>query len=391
MAHTARALSIAAVRVQTKFLRLPSVSESCASSITHVRLALYRGINGADPNGTYDGLLWRNLRVDDKSCVSLYDALHSTFFEVRASPSPAAPVDAASPWFLVGFDNSPRRCEMYSTRLSESYYFTDDLPRFRGRLERDGLLLRGVAQNAKSGTIFMFTVPFSREGTLQGPSCVFVDERDAQGITSDVAADSDANTETEAEAETDAAATPEALQDVDEDGAVCLAGDVLVQLDDGTLRRMDALQRGDRVRAPRGHDTVISLSHADATMRTKFIQLCVLVTGAETTLTTLTLTPGHLLLARNGEAFAAREARAGSALRAVDGVRAVVNSTKTVWRRGVYSPLTRQGVLVLRGGVVVSCYSELLHERVAHAMLTPVRALRLRVDWGAAVAAALRA
>lgn len=382
----ARAISKAAAEIERTFVLLPS-SQNCAQTIQHQQILSYRRINARDPNGTYDGLVWRNLKVNGRACASVYTDLHSTFF-TEVQTAPALGTASSSPWFLIGEDNAPRRCEAYSTNLKARYYFTRELDRFRSRLERDGLLLPGVATNAKRGMLFMFVEPFGSHSFLRGAPCVYADERDAPELISTVqGADNGAEAEQSSEAN---AAGAGGADDDEDDAPACFGGEVPVEMADGSVRLMKHVRVGDQVAGVHSAQRVVAFSHADARQHASFIQLQVRVsfanasTAAVTVVESVQVTRDHVVLEAGGRAMAAAEVRVGTRLSAVRGEAQVV-AVRRVHDVGVWAPVTTEGALLVRGGVVVSCYSRLFEQRVAHALLAPVRAFWTRAgDWGLA-------
>ncbi|PXF45592.1 Desert hedgehog protein B [Gracilariopsis chorda] len=373
----ATAISKAASEIETTFVVLPSLGE-CAQSIQHERIASYKGINSNDADGTYDAIVWSDLKVNGKRCASVHDDLQSTFFRPMQTPTQPG-TDSPLGWFLIGVDNSPRRCEAYSTNLQARYFFTRDLDTFRDRFERRGYLLPGVATNAKRGMVFMFVLPFGSQSFLEGAPCAYVDERHADGLISNV--DSGGGDDAgDAEASSEAVAAGGG-----DDEPACFGGEVQVEMADGGLRLMKHLRVGDFVAGVYSPQRVVAFSHADEAQQATFISLQVAVRRANSSVEkvlSLQVTRDHVLYDKSGRAMSAEEARVGTALRAVRGELVVVE-VRSERGVGVWAPVTTEGALIVRGGMVVSCYSRLFEVNVAHALLAPVRAFWTgAVDWG---------
>jgi Hint module len=150
--------------------------------------------------------------------------------------------------------------------------------------------------------------------------------------------------------------------------ASCFPGDATTQLADGRLVRMDALEVGDNVRVAGGaYSTVFGFTHRDAGVRAEFIHMAT-ERGER-----VQATAGHYLRV-NGVLVAAGAVRIGDALENADGLRTRVTHIRKAFGLGLYNPQTLDGEIVV-DGILASTYTTAVEPAMAHAWLTPVRAV----------------
>lgn len=355
------------------------LSEPCPDSVTFSHISTYRNINPDDPDTVYDGILWKDLLVDGVACTESTLIETTTYFE-PSPPSPAeTPTDAANPWFLLGFDNSPLRCPSYNPLYPTNYFFTDDLPRFRDRLIRESLLRPDYVENPLRGDIYLFTLFISEDGNVRDPNvCVFIaDSAEGPEINS----------------------APSDEPEMEDDGPVCLSDRMALAISSDQeshsilTRPVSRISVGDelshayQVGLATRRDIVISFSHRDPFFLARFVAI-----GVRTSLNVthaLELSAGHLVYMADGSVTRAGDVCVGDFLLAIDGgdsASVSVTNISQVTRRGVYAPVTQSGRLIL-DGVIVSCYTDALGDVTAHALAAPVRALSriLIADWCALI------
>lgn len=181
--------------------------------------------------------------------------------------------------------------------------------------------------------------------------------------TTDGTTDSGADTDDDA----DATSSPEE-DDGDDDGSVCFNDAATVQLEDGSVKRMDAVQLGDRVKVSSGEfSDVFMFTHKSANVVNKFVKLTT-AAGPQ-----LTLTSGHFLYV-NGALSAAKTVKSGDSLELGNGDCTVVESVETISAKGLYNPQTIHGDIIVNN-VRASTYTTTIEPAVAHALLTPFRSV----------------
>lgn len=362
------AVSDAAARVEATFLRVrlpptppppqpsPAINNECANEIVHQVVATYRGINPDNPMQQLDGVRWRHLTVNRMSCSRSSSAATATRFYVQQQSPPGTSDEEANIFFLVGEDNTPRRCQAYVQTFPNHYFFTDDLPRFRVRLTDAGLLPRGnvsVLDAAKRGTIYMFSRPFQpgSDGAVSiRTSCLYVVSTPTPSPSPDP--------------------TPEPVED---DGSICFPGSASVVVRGKGRVAMRDLVLGDFVLVKHNlYSPVILFGHFGKRHRqlqpiTTFVQIA-------TDDSNLRISAGHYV--RTGAAWfalkRAGEFRVGDTIWLNSGVGSVRNVTR-VTDTGLFSPVTAHGDIMV-DAVIASCYTEALQPAAAHALLLPLRA-----------------
>lgn len=147
----------------------------------------------------------------------------------------------------------------------------------------------------------------------------------------------------------------------------CFPADSLVELQSGAMKNMDALEVGDKVRVgPNEFSEVYFFSTSIENAKTQFFKI-------HTDDAVLTLTGGHFLYA-NGKLVEARDVKAGDDVILANNSKATVRDVSTSWEVGLYNPHTMHGDIVVNG-VLSSTYTNAVHPKLAHALLSPLRTM----------------
>lgn len=149
----------------------------------------------------------------------------------------------------------------------------------------------------------------------------------------------------------------------------CFPGLATVELSSGKMIQMDQLKVGDKVRVSATEFSEVyyfSTSMAAAETTSKFIKV---VAGNAT----LQLTPGHYLYV-NGALTTAEKVQVGDMVVLASGEKASITEVGSSWAGGLYNPHTLHGDVVVNG-VLTSTYTEAVHPTLAHALLSPLRAM----------------
>lgn len=162
--------------------------------------------------------------------------------------------------------------------------------------------------------------------------------------------------------------SPGASPEESPDEPICFPADAEVELDDGSRKRMEEVQLGDRVKvAPGKFSDVFMFTHKLADVMAKFVDIAT-ESGAA-----LSLTKGHYMYL-NGVYAAAGTAKVGDKVQLADGSVDRVSSVEHSTRRGLFNPQTVHGDIMVNG-IRSSTYTEAVEPRFAHAVLSPLRAL----------------
>jgi hypothetical protein len=130
---------------------------------------------------------------------------------------------------------------------------------------------------------------------------------------------------------------------------------------------MDQVVVGDKVRVgPNEFSEVYFFSTEMAETTSKFTKIV-------TETAELLLTAKHYLYV-NGELATADAVKAGDVIVLGNGTKAPVSEVSSAWAPGLYNPHTLNGDIVVNG-VKTSTYTEAVHPRLAHALLSPLRTL----------------
>lgn len=154
----------------------------------------------------------------------------------------------------------------------------------------------------------------------------------------------------------------------DDDESACFPADARVRLANGSEKRMDEVEIGDVVEvSEEKFSRIFSFTHRDAGARTSFVTIrteCGRILSASA---------GHLLYA-NDMLLAAEKISPTDRLRLANGESTRVSAIGYHVKRGLYNPQTEQGDIVVNG-IMASTYTTAIRAEVAHAALTPVRAI----------------
>lgn len=364
-----RAISDSARRVETTFLFIlasqpdnPQVPSECPSTIRHTTIERYQGIKATDPSAILDGIVWQDLVANGVTCLDSPAREASTYFEDRTPSPPDTPADTANPWFLVGVDNSARRCGPFAPKYPARYLFTDDMPRFKQRFIDTGVIPSNIElpdsiANPVRGDIFMISQQFSPqpEDTVYSRiACIF------QAATPAPTPES----------------TPASM--TDDGGSVCFPAHATVWDEQGNRIPMDQLRLGDRIQVTSAGmiSPVISFSHRHDNILARTIVLSISGRSSQPypNITTFSASSSHLLRLPDGSLCPVGLMRRGDSIILAGGNIGRVERVSSQLAKGLYSPMTAHGDIVV-DGVVASCYTTSLRAQIAHTLLVPVRAL----------------
>ena len=153
----------------------------------------------------------------------------------------------------------------------------------------------------------------------------------------------------------------------EDDGSVCFPADATVEVEGGSVKRMDELEIGDNVKVGSGeYSPVYMFSHKTSDRSYSFVKVTTCCG------TTLSLTKGHYLYV-NGQLAAAKSIRVGDSVMTETGV-ATITDVTTVNGVGLYNPQTITGDIMVNG-IKASTYTTTVESKAAHSMLAPVRAV----------------
>lgn len=345
-----------------------NTSSECPQTINHSKIRTYRGVNPSSPSQILDGIVWRDLIVNQISCLDSPSANAATYFTPQIPSPPSTPPDTANPFFLTATDNSPRQCGPFTPQNPARYFFTDDMPRYKQRFLDQGLLPRGdiifppSLDNPVRGDIFMFSQQFTSSDSTVLSSIICTFRAPAPSIT------------------------PSPSNSPEDSGSVCFPPTAQLTRPDLSQVPIHAVSIGDLVQVSSTlFSPIISFSHREPNRRTQFLHLSFQHPAQlANTSHTIQLTSSHLLRRLDGTLIPAGNLRIGDAVRVIHKSHvAFLISIRRVWRVGVYSPITEHGDLVV-DGVIASCYTTSIRALAAHALLVPVRAafrFGLAVDW----------
>ena len=161
----------------------------------------------------------------------------------------------------------------------------------------------------------------------------------------------------------------------------CFPGRSLVRTEDGSTKRLDQVELGERIAAVDSHgdvvySEVIAFLDRSVTERRQFVRLTT-ESGR-----VLTLTPAHLVPVEGRSTVFAGRVRPGDKLRVRDPADEnelrhrlrwdeVVDS-RLILEEGIYAPLTSEGTVVV-DDVVASCYAIVDNQQLVHLAFLPYR------------------
>lgn len=149
--------------------------------------------------------------------------------------------------------------------------------------------------------------------------------------------------------------------------STCFPATATVELANGKTKSMDQVVVGDNVRVgPKEFSEVYFFSTEMAETTSKFTKI--MADGVE-----LMLSAGHYLYV-NGELATAGSVKGGDVIVLANGSKASVSEVSEAWGPGLYNPHTLNGDIIVNG-VKTSTYTEAVHPRLAHALLSPLRTM----------------
>lgn len=168
--------------------------------------------------------------------------------------------------------------------------------------------------------------------------------------------------------------SPEATPD---DGSVCFPADATVEMEDGSVKMMDSLSVGDRVKVGADkYSEVFMFTHKDAATRYSFVTLRT-EAGAS-----ISATAGHYLYI-NDAFSAASTAKVGDTVQLGNGAYTVVIEVTKKMKKGLYNPQTLHGDIIV-DSIRASTFTRTIVPTGAHAMLMPLRMMYSAIGWSTA-------
>lgn len=218
------------------------------------------------------------------------------------------------------------------------------------------------------GSTTVSTSSVSSASTTQGtPTSATVTPTPTSEVPKETAGTSPAASPSAAVAGVSATPSETASSQAPDEGSACFPSDAVVELEDGSVKKMSELCVGDVVRVGEGeYSEIYFFSHRDTRTVARVIELQI---GAGRV---LSVSAGHLIYA-NGALVAAGEVEVGDEV-SVSGARAAVTRRKVVLGRGMHNPHTMHGDIVVNG-VLVSTFTNSVHPGVAKFVLAPFRVL----------------
>jgi hypothetical protein len=148
----------------------------------------------------------------------------------------------------------------------------------------------------------------------------------------------------------------------------CFPGRATAELESGRTVRMDELAVGDRVRVGAAEFSPVFLfTHKVGAVVNRFVRITIASGHA------ISATPGHYLYV-NGELAAAATVKVGDMMTLGSGALSPVAAVSVTTERGLFNPQTAHGDIVV-DGVLSSTYTTAVSPKVAHSVLSPIRAL----------------
>lgn len=343
-------------------------SSECADTIEHNQVKNYSGIDPERKGIWLFAARWRYVSVNGFNCTQSARANTATWFD---TPDGSA---AFAPYFLLGEDNSARRCGGWVQHLPARYYFTRELPRFRETFTDMGLLPSvsndSDIANAKEGEIFMLSQQFHPRTDGQVTSRVVCFYKKL-GPTPFPFPNSLTGNRTRRK---------------------CFPAAATAELRSGKRIALADLAIGDEVRVGlRQYAPVFFFSHRDTFSASVFLRIR-LATGHA-----LRASPGHYVRLASGGLRVAAGLRPGDVLLvapppeheskcAADGrevecggkigglMPAIVEEVDEVAEQGLFAPHTTRGEILI-DGVLASEYTNAVAPVLGHLLLAPLRAL----------------
>jgi len=169
----------------------------------------------------------------------------------------------------------------------------------------------------------------------------------------------------------------------------CFSSETTVQILGKGETAMKNLQIGDKVLVGDNYEPIYGFAHLDKSKTTEFLQIYITEAHDSNNHGPLEVTGDHLIWVNNQYAQA-QSVKVGDTLRTTDG-ESTVSKISTVFRNGVYAPLTPSGSLLVNG-IAVSSYASvpkvanllsnlpISYHTANHMALSPVRMLCLGVS-----------
>lgn len=150
----------------------------------------------------------------------------------------------------------------------------------------------------------------------------------------------------------------------------CFPADAIVELSNGSTKKMHELQIGDDVKVGANQfSKVYTFTHRDHNIMAKFVRIH-LING-----NILELSHAHYLYVNEeSKIIPAHLVRSGDFLIDEYGQKLIVSKTKDVTKRGLFNPHTVTGDIIVNG-VKTTTYTEAVQVSAAHSLLAPIRAL----------------
>eukprot|EP00172_Hildenbrandia_rubra_P003683 Plantae.Rhodophyta-Hildenbrandia_rubra.ctg6171.p1 GENE.Plantae.Rhodophyta-Hildenbrandia_rubra.ctg6171~~Plantae.Rhodophyta-Hildenbrandia_rubra.ctg6171.p1 ORF type:complete len:805 (-),score=130.68 Plantae.Rhodophyta-Hildenbrandia_rubra.ctg6171:2098-4512(-) len=156
-----------------------------------------------------------------------------------------------------------------------------------------------------------------------------------------------------------------------DDGPECFPWFATVELENGETTTMSELSVGDRVKvSSEKYSEVYIFSHYDPDAVSQFVQLKVKSEESNEKFV-LTASHGHLIKTERGY-LSARDVQVGDSVYGVGGNSLTVFASVLIESRGLFSPHTMDGDILV-DGILASTYSDVLPRKVSHALLLPER------------------
>jgi Hint module len=243
---------------------------------------------------------------------------------------------------VSGRDDALRGCYPYKMRGSTTLF--NNLPGKRDKLVKTGRLEGGMFEYAAPGDVYM---GFTDSGSLDPWGCWY--EKYVKPVSAILDGSGSVN------------------DTLNWDGhPTCFSGDSTAELENGGLKRMDALEIGDRVKVAKGEfSDIYMFSHKIENTVNTFVEIS---TSASST---MSLTPGHYLYV-NGILKAAEEVKIGDSVELGCGNTARVTTVNITSKRGLYNPHTLHGDIIVNN-VRASTYTSAVDPKRAHLALSLFR------------------
>lgn len=154
--------------------------------------------------------------------------------------------------------------------------------------------------------------------------------------------------------------------DDEDDGSVCFPADATVELEDGTIKKMEEISLGDSVKVAEGQfSDIFMFTHKDASRTYSFVKIYT-ESGA-----VISATPGHYIYV-NGNLAAAKTAIVGDNLELGNGQATTVTAVERVRKVGLYNPQTLHGDIVVNS-LRASTFTRTVNPPSAQALMAPLR------------------